>query len=332
MAEKNALIVEYLDKIYDIPIENIKCNDLNPREKFIESEEDELIESILSKGILNPIIVYEQRKDNKYVILDGERRYRACLKLNIKKIPAHVLVREPTPLENISMMFHIHNVREEWTDFAISLSLGRVIEEMGKDTHNLKTSDIKELKKVTSLSEYKLRKYLRFHYYPREVIDIFLESEKKEKPDKGVDSDILSEMYKPLIQIEKLMPNLIKKHPIKKIIKACIQKKASKIIETNKEFRLFSKALTAAKKGEIRTEVLEKTIEEFITKPEVSPKDVYKSTSEVVYQVKGIIKNSDNLYEDVSNLNMKQLSKKELSELKTRLNKLIKVIQEKILR
>ncbi|HLD06321.1 MAG TPA: ParB/RepB/Spo0J family partition protein, partial [Candidatus Nanoarchaeia archaeon] len=173
MAETNKLIVEYLDKIYDLPLEKLVPNPNNPREKFVESEEDELIESILSKGILNPIIVYKRKDDGKYVLLDGERRYRACLKLNIKTIPAHVLVREPTTLENISMMFHIHNVREEWTNFAIAISLKKVVEEMGRNIHKLNTSDIRELKKVTSLSEYKLRKYLKFYDYHDDVIKLF---------------------------------------------------------------------------------------------------------------------------------------------------------------
>lgn len=333
MVEKNKLIVEYLDKIYDIPIEKVERNDLNPREKFVESEEDELIASILSKGgILNPIIVHKKGTEGKYILLDGERRYKACLKLNIKKIPALILVRKPTLIENISMMFHIHNVREDWTDFAISLSLKRVIVEMGKYVHDLTPSDIKELIKVTSLSEYKLRKYLKFLFYDDDVINIFLESEKKEKPDAGVDSDILSEMHKPLVQMGKLMPNLIRKHPIKKIIKACIHKKANNVIVSNKEFRLFSKALTAAKNGDIRIDVLEGKIEDFIIKPDISPENVYASTSKVIYQVKGILKDSENLYEDIGNLNINQTTKDEQSELKIKLSKLIKLIQEKILR
>lgn len=66
MVEKNKLIVEYFDKIYDVPLEKIVPNPNNPREKFLESEEDELIESILSKGILNPIVVYKRNGDGKY--------------------------------------------------------------------------------------------------------------------------------------------------------------------------------------------------------------------------------------------------------------------------
>ena len=331
MAEKNSTLIEYEDKIRDIPIKDIDPNELNPRERFVESEEDELIESVLSKGILNPLIVFKKRSTGKYILLDGERRYKACLKLNIQKIPAHVLKREPTVLENISTMFHIHNVREEWTDFAISLSLKRVIEEMGKNIQNMKASDISDLKKITSLSEYKLKKYLVFHEYPTDVIDIFFESEKKEKPDKGVDPDILVEMRKPIKEIEKQMPELIKEYPIKTIIRACIDKKAHNIIERNKDFRLLSKALTASKKGEIRKEVLKDKIADFIKNVDVSPNDVFKATSEVVYQFKAIIKNSKTLYEEIANIDTTKMSHDEMRQLKKELDKLVGLVNEKIL-
>ena len=329
---KDKSLIEYLDKIKDISTENVLSNPFNPREKFIESEEDELIDSILNKGILNPIIVYKRNKDGKYVILDGERRYRACKKLNIKTIPAHVLVREPTNIENISMMFHIHNVREEWTDFAISFSIKELLLELGKNVHNLKKVDITELKRLTSLSEYKLKKYLNFHDYPEEVIKRFLESEKKEKPDKGVDPDILSEMHRPIKQIKKLMPDFIKKYTIKKIIDACIDKKANNIIVTNKEFRLLSKSLTAAKKGDIRKEVLQDKLTEFVLKREITPMNIYEATSELVYQIKKIIKISDELYYELSNIDLRRLADSEKNDLRGQLEKIVKIINAKLLK
>jgi ParB family transcriptional regulator, chromosome partitioning protein len=329
MAEKNKLLIEYYSQIYDIPLSKIEVNNLNPREKFIEPEEDELIESILSKGILNPIIVYKN-KDGKHIILDGERRYRACSKLNIKTIPTHVLKREPSTIENISMMFHIHNVREEWTDFAISLSLKRIVEEMGKKINKLNISEIRELKKITSLSEYKLKKYLKFHDYPTEVINIFLESEMKEKPDTGVDPDILSEMHRPLKEIKAQMPEVIEKYPIKRIIKACIEKKADNVITTNKEFRLISQALSASKKGEIRKEVLKDKIIDFIEKKEVSPQDIYSSTSETLYQVKEILKQIEKLHKKIENLDMGKITKMEHQKLRAELIPLIEMVNHKI--
>src|SRR5690606_115482 len=120
-------IIEYQDRIEDLSIELIEVNPFNPRERFNEAEEDELIDSILAKGILNPIIVYKKSESDRYIIIDGERRYRACRKLNIKSIPARILLREPTVLESLSLMFHVHNVREDWTEFAIALTIKRIL-------------------------------------------------------------------------------------------------------------------------------------------------------------------------------------------------------------
>jgi len=192
---------QYKDRIQNIPLTQIETNPLNPRKRFVDNEADTLIESILSKGLLNPIIVYKRKKDNKYIILDGERRFRAFLKVNYKEIACHVLEKEPNDLENLSLMFHIHNVREEWTDFAIAQTLIKVIDEMGKSIESLQRQDRLELAKITSLSEYKINKYLVFYDYPQNIIDKFLQSETSDEPIKGMDPDILSEMHAPLVKV-----------------------------------------------------------------------------------------------------------------------------------
>ena len=78
--------------------------------------------------------------------------------------------KEQTELENLSMMFHIHNVREDWTDFAIAKTLVKVIYEMGKDLKTLDRQDRLEISNLTSLSEYKIKKYLIFFDYPQSII------------------------------------------------------------------------------------------------------------------------------------------------------------------
>jgi len=40
-------IVEYKEKIVDIPLSKIEINNLNPRKRFVDTEGDALIESIL---------------------------------------------------------------------------------------------------------------------------------------------------------------------------------------------------------------------------------------------------------------------------------------------
>jgi|TARA_B110000114_G_scaffold184275_1_gene227566 ParB family chromosome partitioning protein len=321
---------QYKDRIQNIPISQIETNTLNPRKRFVEDESDALIESILSKGLLNPIIVFKRKEDNKYIILDGERRYRAFLQINNKEISCHVLEDEPDDLENISLMFHIHNVREEWTDFAIAQTLIKVIDEMGKSIQSLTRSDRLEIARITSLSEYKIKKYLVFYDYPQDIIDKFLISETADEPTKGMDPDILSEMHSPIKIIEKELPDFLVKYSKEKIIDACIDKKASDIIKTNRDFRLLTKSLNAMKKGHVRKEVIFEKLESFINELSVTPTSIFEETSETVYQVDSILKKTEVLIKEVQNLNLNQVTKDERIQIKDFIKKLSLILNNKL--
>jgi ParB family transcriptional regulator, chromosome partitioning protein len=332
MKSKMPDTVEYREKIIDIPLSQIEINSFNPRKRFVESEEDELIDSILSKGLLNPIIVYKKERENKYVILDGERRYKAFLKLNYKDIPSHVLAQEPSVLENLSMMFHIHNVREEWTDFSIGQALMRVIVEMGKDVRNLERQDKLELSRLTSLSEYKINKYLVFYDYPTQVLEKFLDAELKEKSDrtKGLDPDILAEMHTPIQKIKKVLPNFLDEYSVKKIIDACIKKKANDVIKTNREFRLLAKALTATERGSIRKAVMFDKLEKFVSDINVTPQDIYDQTAATLYQVESILKKTGVVIQEIENLNLNQITDDERGKLEQIFRKLRTILRNKL--
>jgi ParB/RepB/Spo0J family partition protein len=321
---------QYKDRIQNIPLTQIETNPLNPRKRFVDEEADTLIESILSKGLLNPIIVFKRKKDNKYIILDGERRFRAFLKVNYKEIACHVLENEPNDLENLSLMFHIHNVREEWTDFAIAQTLIKVIDEMGKSIESLQRQDRLELAKITSLSEYKINKYLVFYDYPQNIIDKFLQSETSDEPIKGMDPDILSEMHAPIKIIEKELPEFLKKYSKENIIDACIEKKANDIIKTNRDFRLLTKSLNAMKNGNVRKEVIFEKLEAFINELSVTPNSIFEDTSETVYQVDSILKKTEILIKEVQNLNLNQVTKEERRQIKDYIEKLSLILNNKL--
>lgn len=321
-------IIQYEDNIQDLNIESIDANPYNPRERFNEEEEDELIDSILTKGILNPIIVYKQKSNKRYIILDGERRYRACKKLNIRKIPARVLVREPNLLENLSLMFHIHNVRQEWTEFAISLTIKRILEELGKDIEDIHRNDILDLSKITSLSEYRINKYLRYLDYPDEVFNIFLNQEINQRKREGPDPDILLEMHRPISDMKEIMPDVLKSFPIIDIITSCIRKKELGIVKSNKEFRMIAKSLTAAKNNEIDKRSLKKNLIQFFTKIEYSPERVFRETAENLYQYKHIKKNSESFLKELQFFDFKALDDDKRDEIIGILNNILKVIKK----
>lgn len=323
-------IVEYKEKIIDIPLSQIEINVLNPRKRFVDTEGDTLIDSIISKGLLNPVIVFKKSHSNKYVILDGERRFKAFKKLNESTIPCHVLEKEPTELENLSLMFHIHNVREEWTDFAIAQALLKVIQEMGKDVKDLQRQDKLELVKITSLSEYKINKYLVFYDYPQAILDKFMHSEMQEEPDKGMDPDILAEMHAPIKIIEQEIPQFFKRFSKEKIIDACIKKKAKGVIKTNRDFRALTKSLSAMKKGGVRKEVMLEKLESFVREIEVTPQSIFEDTSETIYQIDSIIKKTEVLIKEVQNLNLNQVTKDEKYQIERYVAALTQLLKSKL--
>ncbi len=71
----------------EIPITEIYPNPYQPRKEFNEEEIESLSRSIKENGILQPIVV-TQKEDNKYIIVAGERRWRAAAKAGLKKVPA----------------------------------------------------------------------------------------------------------------------------------------------------------------------------------------------------------------------------------------------------
>lgn len=112
----NALIPEDMnieDKVEEkeknstnlIDINLIKSNDNQPRKNFDSEKIMELAESIKHNGIIQPIIL--KKYDDEYIIVAGERRWRAAKLIGLKEIPALIMdltdkqVLEVSLIENI---------------------------------------------------------------------------------------------------------------------------------------------------------------------------------------------------------------------------------------
>ena len=76
------------DQLY-LPIEYIKPNPDQPRKYFNSEELQELAKTISDKGILQPLLVIKKSNDN-YIIVAGERRWRAAQLAQIHDIPVIV--------------------------------------------------------------------------------------------------------------------------------------------------------------------------------------------------------------------------------------------------
>lgn len=76
-------------KIVDIDIDSIAPNPSQPRKYFEKEYIDELADSILQYGLLQPITV--RRIEKGYELISGERRLRACKKAGLKKISSIII-------------------------------------------------------------------------------------------------------------------------------------------------------------------------------------------------------------------------------------------------
>ncbi|WP_196001793.1 ParB/RepB/Spo0J family partition protein [Clostridium sp. 1001271B_151109_B4] len=107
--EKKETKVESKNEGYTlIDINLIKNNDSQPRKRFDDERIMELAESIKSNGIVQPLIL---KKDNsEYVIVAGERRWRAAKSIGIKEVPAVVMDLTEKQVLEISL---IENIQRE---------------------------------------------------------------------------------------------------------------------------------------------------------------------------------------------------------------------------
>lgn len=135
--------------------EEIKPSANNPRLLFDAPQLLELKKNIGEHGVLVPITVYQPKGQQKFSILDGERRYRCVVDLTNEghtgkdgkplRIPANI-VEPPTMIAGLLYMFSIHNFRAEWELMPTALSLKIVMKELEVD-------DNFTLSRMTGLSE-----------------------------------------------------------------------------------------------------------------------------------------------------------------------------------
>ncbi len=148
-----------------IPIDQVDANPDNPRAVFPQDELDRLAESIHLEGILVPLVVY-RHESGRYILVDGERRFRCARELGLEFVPA-VIMEKPAAQQELLQMFNIHLVREPWQDMPTAYALERLIRESGvtadrelADMTGLSTERIKRLKHALELPK-EYQEYIR---------------------------------------------------------------------------------------------------------------------------------------------------------------------------
>jgi ParB family transcriptional regulator, chromosome partitioning protein len=226
-----------------VEVKRIDRNPDNPRIHFRQGEQEQLLDSINRYNIQVPIAVYQEGR--RYVLIDGERRWRCALKLGMKTIPAMVQAK-PSALEKLLLMFNIHALREQWDLLTQALKL-RPIETM-IEAQDGRAPTERELAARTGLTRATIRRCKLLLAMPEDYLTMILTELEKPKAKQKFTEDFFIEMERSLRTVQTNMPELIQGEQEKDSIRrVLIDKYKREIIPSRIHFRKLSKIARASR-------------------------------------------------------------------------------------
>jgi len=130
------------DRFETIPVENISPNPHQPRKHFDEMQLQELAHSIKEDGLLQPIVVKKDSKGNGYILVVGERRWRAVKLLGKVSIKAIIVNNDTMDFKVLALIENTQRANLSPMEEAISM----------QELMNLKGVSKKELAELISKS------------------------------------------------------------------------------------------------------------------------------------------------------------------------------------
>jgi len=144
--------------INEVPLRMIVANPDQPRRSFDEDALAELAASIQQHGVISPITL-RKNEDGTYMIIAGERRFRAAKDAGLTTIPAYIRTAKDEQVHEMALIENIQ--REDLDAIEIALAYQRLMED-----YHLTQAEVAEKvgKKRATVAN-----YLRLIHLPAEV-------------------------------------------------------------------------------------------------------------------------------------------------------------------
>ena len=113
--------------ILEIDLEKITANPWQPRTNFDKKALDELVSSIQTLGVIQPITI-RKKPTGEYELISGERRFRASQLAGKKTIPAYVRLANDQEMLEMALVENIQ--RQDLDAIEIALSYQQLIDEI----------------------------------------------------------------------------------------------------------------------------------------------------------------------------------------------------------
>ena len=190
-----------------VPIENINRDENQPRKEFDKEKIEELAQSIKKNGLIQPLIL-SRKDEEKYLLVAGERRWRAAQIANLKTIPALLL---PADLDKDEISL-IENIQRENLKITEEAQAYQRLIEKNKYTHEelsqivgKSRSHITNLLRILSLDPYFL------DLLNKEIISMGHARALIGKKPEDLDQSILNQINKGKISVRDIEKNKTKK-------------------------------------------------------------------------------------------------------------------------
>lgn len=134
-----------------VKLSQVMPDENQPRKYFDLNKLRQLKKSIEKEGIISPLIV-EAVGDN-YLLLDGERRFRAATELGLKEVPV-IIEKAGTKVDRLTRQFQVQEQHENWSPTEKANALISLSEEIGVSVY--------DVCKLLNVSEGDLGRYVAF--------------------------------------------------------------------------------------------------------------------------------------------------------------------------
>ena len=278
-----------------LTVDQIKTSPSNPRKLFDQTPLEALKDSIQSHGVLVPITVHKVAGQERFAIIDGERRYRACKALADEGleilVPANVVVA-PDKKASLVYMFNIHAFREKWDLMPTALGLDAVMKNVG-------TEDNTELGLITGLKPAQIRRCKKILSFPTKFQDMSMNPDKS----KRIPSNFWVELYDFLELLPNHVPGIVKEHGRDGITQIMLDKYNSGKIKSVTHFRRVLEADEISEEPEEK-ERLADSIREFILDPDLELREAFDGLIREKKKARRVVRIFDTFISDIGKANL----------------------------
>ena len=120
------IITDGSSSINEVELDLISANPDQPRHFFDEEALKELSDSIRNHGVISPITL-RKNDDGTYMIIAGERRYRASKMAGLSSIPAYIRTADDEKVRELALIENIQ--REDLDAIEIALAYQRLMDD-----------------------------------------------------------------------------------------------------------------------------------------------------------------------------------------------------------